>query len=73
MVRVAKLCYQLVVIMFEDSGLTQFLINYDLSFLLGNAIVITIVAKCGLIVNKNQMPEETSMILRRFCSGELKK
>ncbi|CAH2061589.1 unnamed protein product [Thlaspi arvense] len=51
MVTVAKLCYQLV-IMFEDSGLTRFLINRHLAFLLGNAIVITIVAKCGLFANQ---------------------
>ncbi|CAH8390556.1 unnamed protein product [Eruca vesicaria subsp. sativa] len=51
MVTVAKLCYQLV-IMFEDSGLTRFLINRHLAFVLGNAIVITIVAKCGLFVNQ---------------------
>ncbi|CAF1860342.1 unnamed protein product [Brassica oleracea var. botrytis] len=51
MVTVAKLCYQLV-IMFEDSGLTRFLINRHLAFVLGNAIVITIVAKCGLFVGQ---------------------
>ncbi|CAG7906856.1 unnamed protein product [Brassica rapa] len=51
MVTVAKLCYQLI-IMFEDSGLTRFLINRHLAFVLGNAIVITIVAKCGLFVGK---------------------
>ncbi|CAH8309142.1 unnamed protein product [Eruca vesicaria subsp. sativa] len=50
-VTVAKLCYQLV-IMFEDSGLTRFLINRHLAFLLGNAIVISIVAKCGLFANQ---------------------
>ncbi|KAF8118385.1 hypothetical protein N665_0005s0148 [Sinapis alba] len=51
MVTVAKLCYQLV-IMFEDSGLTRFLINRHLAFLLGNAIVIAVVAKCGLFSNQ---------------------
>ncbi|KAL0733548.1 hypothetical protein Bca4012_009758 [Brassica carinata] len=51
MVTVAKLCYQLV-ITFEDSGLTQFLINRHLAFLLGNAIVIAVVAKCGLFANQ---------------------
>ncbi|KAG2286649.1 hypothetical protein Bca4012_032841 [Brassica carinata] len=51
MVTVAKLCYQLV-IMFEDSGITRFLINRHLAFVLGNAIVITIVAKCGLFVGQ---------------------
>ncbi|KAJ4902712.1 Uncharacterized protein Rs2_16663 [Raphanus sativus] len=51
MVTVAKLCYQLV-IMFEDSGLTRVLINRHLAFVLGNAIVITIVAKCGLFVDQ---------------------
>lgn len=51
MVTVAKLCYQ-IVIMFEDSGLTRFLINRHLAFILGNAIVIAIVAKCGFLVNQ---------------------
>uniref|UniRef100_A0A1J3HT82 Uncharacterized protein n=1 Tax=Noccaea caerulescens TaxID=107243 RepID=A0A1J3HT82_NOCCA len=51
MVTVAKLCYQ-IVIMFEDSGLTRFLINRHLAFILGNAIVIAIVAKCGFFVNQ---------------------
>ncbi|KAJ4890862.1 Uncharacterized protein Rs2_30610 [Raphanus sativus] len=51
MVTVAKLCYQLVT-MFEDSGLTRFLINRHLAFLLGNAIVIAVVAKCGLFANQ---------------------
>ncbi|KAJ0260527.1 Uncharacterized protein HA466_0067180 [Hirschfeldia incana] len=51
MVTVAKLCYQLVN-MFEDSGLTRFLINRHLAFVLGNAIVITIVVKCGLFVDQ---------------------
>ncbi|CAN6900503.1 unnamed protein product [Brassica oleracea] len=51
MVTVAKLCYQLV-IMFEDSGLSRFLINRHLAFLLGNAIVIAVVAKCGLFANQ---------------------
>ncbi|ESQ46064.1 hypothetical protein EUTSA_v10000417mg [Eutrema salsugineum] len=51
MVTVAKLCYQLV-IMLEDSSLTRFLINRHLAFILGNAIVITIIAKCGLFVNQ---------------------
>ncbi|KFK32884.1 hypothetical protein AALP_AA6G300200 [Arabis alpina] len=51
MVTVAKLCYQLVV-MFEDTGLTRFLINRHLAFVFGNAIVIAIVAKCGLFVNQ---------------------
>ncbi|KAF8088081.1 hypothetical protein N665_0554s0011 [Sinapis alba] len=53
MVTVAKLCYQLV-IMFEDSGsgLTRFLINRHFAFILGNAIVITVVAKCGLFVDQ---------------------
>ncbi|CAN7096067.1 unnamed protein product [Brassica rapa subsp. narinosa] len=51
MVTVAKLCYQLV-IMFEDSGLSRFLINRHLAFLLGNAIVIAVAAKCGLFANQ---------------------
>ncbi|KAL0897996.1 hypothetical protein Bca101_081957 [Brassica carinata] len=53
MVTVAKLCYQLV-IMFEDSGITRFLINRHLAFILGNAIVITIVAKCGLFSTEDK-------------------
>ncbi|CAA7044799.1 unnamed protein product [Microthlaspi erraticum] len=53
MVTVAKLCYQ-IVIMFEDSGLMRFLINRHLAFIFGNAIVIAIVAKCGLFVNQEE-------------------
>lgn len=50
-VTVAKLCYQLV-ITFEGSGLAGFLINRHLAFVLGNAIVIAVVAKCGFFVNQ---------------------
>ncbi|KAJ0239223.1 Uncharacterized protein HA466_0237120 [Hirschfeldia incana] len=59
MVTVAKLCYQLV-IMFEDSSLTRFLINRHLAFLLGNAIVIAVVAKCGLFSNQEPVAPKNS-------------
>ncbi|XP_023640012.1 uncharacterized protein LOC111830991 [Capsella rubella] len=51
MVTVAKLCYQLV-ITFEGSVFSGFLINRHLAFVLGNAIVIVIVAKCGFFLNQ---------------------
>ncbi|CAH8263002.1 unnamed protein product [Arabidopsis lyrata] len=51
MVTVAKLCYQLV-ITFESSGLAGLLINRHLAFVLGNAIVIAIVFKCGFFANQ---------------------
>ncbi|KAG7567183.1 hypothetical protein ISN45_Aa04g000780 [Arabidopsis thaliana x Arabidopsis arenosa] len=51
MVTVTKLCYQLV-ITFESSGLAGFLINRHLAFVLGNAIVIAIVVKCGFFASQ---------------------
>ncbi|XP_010429075.1 PREDICTED: DNA ligase 1-like [Camelina sativa] len=51
MVTVAKLCYQLV-ITFEGSGLAGLLINRHLAFVLGNVIVIALVAKCGFFLNQ---------------------
>ncbi|CAN8314656.1 unnamed protein product [Cochlearia groenlandica] len=53
MVTIAKLCYQLL-IMFEEFGLARFLINRHLAFVLGNTIVIAIVAKCGFFANQEQ-------------------
>ncbi|XP_010416909.1 PREDICTED: nucleolar protein 58-like [Camelina sativa] len=51
MVTVAKLFYQLV-ITFEGSGLAGLLISRHLAFVLGNGIVIALVANCGFFLNQ---------------------
>ncbi|KAG2244547.1 hypothetical protein Bca52824_093634 [Brassica carinata] len=52
LVTVAKLCYQLVVT-FHDSGVAAVILaNRNLAFLVGNAIVITLIANSGLLLNQ---------------------
>ncbi|KAF8093178.1 hypothetical protein N665_0389s0039 [Sinapis alba] len=52
LVTVAKLCYQLVVT-FHDSGVASVILaNRNLAFVVGNAIVITLLAKSGLLSNQ---------------------
>ncbi|XP_010446450.1 PREDICTED: uncharacterized protein LOC104729224 [Camelina sativa] len=52
MVTVAKLCYELV-ITFQDSGVAAVILaNRSLAFAVGNAIVIALIAKSGLLLNQ---------------------
>ncbi|ESQ53174.1 hypothetical protein EUTSA_v10025841mg [Eutrema salsugineum] len=52
-VTVAKLCYQLV-ITFEDSGVAAVIFaNRNLAFVLGNTIIIALIAKSGLLLNQD--------------------
>uniref|UniRef100_A0A1J3I827 Uncharacterized protein n=1 Tax=Noccaea caerulescens TaxID=107243 RepID=A0A1J3I827_NOCCA len=57
LVTVAKLCYQLI-ITFEDSGVAAVIkANRNLAFLIGNVIVIALIAKSGLLVNQELDPK----------------
>ncbi|CAA7020628.1 unnamed protein product [Microthlaspi erraticum] len=57
LVTVAKLCYQLA-ITFEDSGVAAVInANRNLAFLIGNVIVIALIAKSGLLLNQEQDPK----------------
>lgn len=57
LVTVAKLCYELV-ITFEDSGVAAVILaNRSLAFVVGNAIVIALIAKSGLLLNQEVDPK----------------
>lgn len=57
LVAVAKLCYQLI-IKFEDSGVAALIkANRNLAFLIGNVIVIALIAKSGLLANQELDPK----------------
>ncbi|KAJ4898719.1 Uncharacterized protein Rs2_12670 [Raphanus sativus] len=60
LVTVAKLCYQLVVA-FHDSGVAAVILaNRNLAFVVGNAIVIALIAKSGLLSNQEAVPKYKS-------------
>ncbi|XP_010437032.1 PREDICTED: uncharacterized protein LOC104720831 [Camelina sativa] len=55
LVTVAKLCYELV-ITFQDSGVAAVILaNRGLAFAVGNAIVISLIAKSGLLLNQEEL------------------
>ncbi|XP_010431884.1 PREDICTED: uncharacterized protein LOC104716197 [Camelina sativa] len=57
LVTVAKLCYELV-ITFQDSGVAAVILaNRSLAFAVGNAIVIALIAKSGLLLNQELDPK----------------
>ncbi|KAJ0229997.1 Nucleolar-like protein [Hirschfeldia incana] len=57
LVTVAKLCYQLVVT-FQDSGVAAVILaNRNLAFAVGNAIVIALIAKSGILSNQEAVPK----------------
>ncbi|CDY56763.1 BnaA06g40750D [Brassica napus] len=60
LVTVSKLCYQLVVT-FHDSGVAAVILaNRNLAFVVGNAIVITLLANSGLLLNQKAVPKYKS-------------
>lgn len=60
LVTVSKLCYQLVVT-FHDSGVAAVILaNRNLAFVVGNAIVITLIANSGLLLNQKAVPKYKS-------------
>ncbi|CAG7873426.1 unnamed protein product [Brassica rapa] len=60
LVTVSKLCYQLVVT-FHDSGVAAVILaNRNLAFVVGNAIVITLIANSGLLLNQEGVPKYKS-------------
>ncbi|CAN6881552.1 unnamed protein product [Brassica oleracea] len=60
LVTVSKLCYQLVVT-FHDSGVAAVILaNRNLAFLVGNAIVITLIANSGLLWNQEAVSKYKS-------------
>ncbi|KFK30498.1 hypothetical protein AALP_AA7G269600 [Arabis alpina] len=63
LVTIAKLCNE-VIIAFEDSGLAKVILaNRRLAFVVGNAIVIALIAKSGVFLNQEVDPKSKSNAL----------
>ncbi|KAG2319037.1 hypothetical protein Bca4012_054700 [Brassica carinata] len=57
LVTVAKLCYQLVITLHDSGAAAVILANRNLAFVVANAIVIALIAKSGLLSNREAVPK----------------
>ncbi|XP_018451518.1 uncharacterized protein LOC108822833 [Raphanus sativus] len=56
LVTAAKLCYQLVITLHDSGVAAAILANRNLAFVIANAIVIALIAKSGLLLNQEVVP-----------------
>ncbi|CAH8369365.1 unnamed protein product [Eruca vesicaria subsp. sativa] len=63
LVTVAKLCYQLVITLHDSSVAAVILANRNLAFVVANAIVISLIAKSGVLSNQEAVTKSKSNAL----------